>query len=237
MVFMSSKISLIKLKNVSYQSILKEIDLEITNQQILTIIGPNGAGKTTLLKIILGLIKIQTGQIIRQPSLKIGYMPQKILIDKSLPLTVERFLKLSPQKGSVADTLALVGAYNLRYRSLHVLSGGELQRVLLARAIIGAPHLLVLDEPVQGVDIAGQAELYHLIQSLRDRFQCGVLLVSHDLHFVHAASDYVICLNQHICCQGHPQTIKKDPAYGHLFGIKMLDDLAPYHHHHDHRHF
>ena len=233
---MSEKISLIQLKDISYQSILKEIDLEITNQQIVTIIGPNGAGKTTLLKIILGLLPSQTGKLRRQPNLKIGYMPQKILMDKSLPLTVERFLTLSPQKGCLEQALQWVGIQNLRHRSLHVLSGGELQRVLLGRAIMGSPDLLVLDEPVQGIDIAGQAEVYHLIQSLRDRLKCGVLLVSHDLHFVHAASDHVICLNQHICCQGHPEIVKNDPAYGRLFGIKISDDLAPYHHHHDHRH-
>ena len=229
-------VPLIELENVSYRSVLREIDLKINPQQILTVIGPNGAGKTTLLKIILRLIKAQTGKVTHQPHLKIGYMPQKILIDKTLPLNVEYFLKLSPQKSDLDQVLDIVGLKKIRHRSLHVLSGGELQRVLLGRAIMGSPDLLVLDEPVQGIDIAGQADVYHLIQSLRHRLKCGVLLVSHDLHFVHAASDHVICLNQHICCQGHPEIIKNDPAYGRLFGPKILDDLAPYHHHHDHDH-
>ncbi len=234
---MSDKTPLIKLRAVSFGSILREIDLEITSQQILTIIGPNGAGKTTLLKIVLGLIRGYQGQVERQTNLKIGYMPQKIFIDKTLPVTVERFLSLSAHKNlTLEQTLNLVGAQHLQHSSLHVLSGGELQRILLARAVIGCPDLLVLDEPVQGVDITGQGELYHVIQSLRERFKCGILLVSHDLHFVHAASDHVICLNQHICCQGHPELIQSDPAYEQLFGSKISLDLVPYRHRHDHRH-
>lgn len=228
--------TLLELSHISLSPILKDINLTVRQGEIITIIGPNGAGKTTLLKILLGLIKPHEGLIHYKSVLKIGYMPQKLFLDNGLPLSVERFLRLSPYKGHVDDALNLVGAFSLKNRSLHVLSGGEMQRILLARAIIGAPDLLVLDEPTQGLDVMGQAELYELIRSLKDRFRCGVVLVSHDLHFVHGSSDHVICLNQHICCEGRPEEVRNNPVYYRLFSDKISPDLALYHHHHDHHH-
>lgn len=228
--------ALLKLCHISLPPVLKDINLTVTRDKIITLIGPNGAGKTTLLKILLGLIKPQEGRIIYESPLKIGYMPQKIFLDTGLPLSVERFLRLSPHQGFVDKALQLVGGISLKKRSLHVLSGGEMQRVLLARAIMGMPDLLVLDEPDQGLDLMGQAELYHLIRSLKEQFKCGIVLVSHDLNFVHASSDHVLCINQHVCCEGRPEEVRSNPAYARLFPPKLLDDLALYSHHHDHHH-
>jgi zinc transport system ATP-binding protein len=227
---------ILELSHISFLPILKDINLTVKQGQIVTIIGPNGAGKTTLLKILLGLIKPHEGAIRYEGALKIGYMPQKLFLDPGLPLSVERFLRLSSHKGHVDDALNLVGALSLKHRSLHVLSGGEMQRILLARAIISTPDLLVLDEPTQGLDVMGQAELYELIRSLKVQFKCGVVLVSHDLYFVHGSSDHVICLNQHICCEGRPEEVRNNPAYYRLFSDKLPSDLALYHHHHDHHH-
>ncbi|MBL9030065.1 MAG: metal ABC transporter ATP-binding protein [Caedimonas sp.] len=227
---------IVNLCDVSLPPILSHINLVVNRGQIITIIGPNGAGKTTLLKVLLGLIKPQQGTIRYDGVLKMGYMPQKLFLDKGLPLSVERFLRLSPHKGFVDEALKLVGALPLKNRSLHVLSGGEMQRVLLARAIMGSVDLLVLDEPGQGVDVIGQSDLYQLIRSLKERFNCAVVMVSHDLHFVHASSDHVICLNKHICCEGHPEAVKINPEYYRLFSDKGTHDLAPYHHRHDHYH-
>ena len=165
-------------------------------------------------------------------------MPQKLLIDKTFPLTVERFLKTAqcsdPEK--LRRALCDVGAEKLLKSSMHYLSGGETQRVLLARALLRDPDLLVLDEPVQGVDINGQLELYNLITRIRDERGCGVLMVSHDLHLVMAATDHVVCINQHICCSGHPEHVTNDPSFTELFGIKGSEQLAIYSHHHNHRH-
>ena len=198
-------------------------------------IGPNGAGKTTLLRLLLGLTKPTTGMVWRRPGLVLGYMPQRLHIDPSMPMSVRRFLQLGqPRVGEVAamDALARVGAERLADASLAELSGGEMQRILLARAASRRPQLLVLDEPTQGVDVGGQSEVYQLIAALRDELDCGVLLVSHDLHLVMAATDKVLCINQHICCQGHPEQVSRDPAYLELFG----DKVAPYTHQHNHEH-
>jgi zinc transport system ATP-binding protein len=219
------------------QVILQAVDLSIKAGEIVTLIGPNGAGKTTLVKAVLGLIKPNSGSIQRKSDLCIGYMPQRLHIDPSLPINVERFLRLAhPNKAAIKNALTEVGAGHLEKSPLQNISGGELQRVLLARALLRDPQLLVLDEPVQGVDIAGQSELYQLIETLRDRHQCGVLMVSHDLHLVMAQTDTVICLNQHVCCHGHPEHVSTDPAYLELFGEKYSQSLAVYHHHHDHEH-
>ena len=231
---------LIELNHISFSPVLKDVDLKLYRGQIVTVVGPNGAGKTTALKILLGLIQPTQGHIVKEKKLKIGYMPQKLFLDRILPLSVERFLSLSPQHHTVDQALEMVQARALKHRSLHVLSGGEMQRILLARAIMGHPDLLVLDEPDQGMDVRGQDHLYHLIQRLKEHLRCAVLLVSHNLHFVHASSDHVVCLNGHICCEGRPEEIKQDPAYAALFGLKKSDllvsSLAPYHHHHDHDH-
>lgn len=219
------------------QTILSHINLNIYAGKIVTIIGPNGAGKTTLLRSLLGLIKPSSGIIWRKDELNIGYMPQKLQINPSLPLTVHRFLKLLPHitTAQILTVMTEVGATHILERSMQTISGGELQRVLLARALLRKPQLLVLDEPAQGVDINGQVELYRLINQICEQYHCGVLMVSHDLNVVMANTDEVICLNQHICCSGHPEQVSTDPAFRALFG-ENASSLAIYHHKHDHQH-
>jgi zinc transport system ATP-binding protein len=217
--------------------LLDRISLDLHEGEIVTVIGPNGAGKTTLLKALLGLIAPSAGSVTRADALRIGYMPQKLSLNPLLPMTVQRFLQqTNANDAAIIDALTQTGVANLLQQSLHKVSGGELQRVLLARALLRKPQLLVLDEPAQGVDVCGQADLYRLIAELRNRYHCGVLLVSHDLHLVMAATDTVICLNQHICCQGHPEHVSQHPEYLQLFGGKIADDIAVYTHHHDHDH-
>jgi zinc transport system ATP-binding protein len=226
------------------RQLIVNADLTLESGKIVTLIGPNGAGKTTLVRSVLGLIKIDQGTILRSDNLRIGYMPQKLHIDASLPLTVERFLTLGgTPRIDLNETLQLTGIQKLIKTPMSLLSGGETQRVLLARALLRDPQLLVLDEPVQGVDVSGQAALYALINSIRKTRHCGVLLVSHDLHLVMATTDTVVCLNQHVCCQGHPSQVTNDPAYHALFGASYIADdageepqVALYTHHHDHQH-
>jgi zinc transport system ATP-binding protein len=219
------------------QSVLQDVQLSVQPGEIVTLIGPNGAGKTTLVRAVLGLLKPTAGSVWRKPRLRIGYMPQKLHVDPTLPLSVLRFLRLVPgvKRAAAAAALAEVGAEQVIDSPLQSISGGELQRVLLARALLREPELLVLDEPVQGVDVAGQAELYRLITRLRDRHGCGVLMVSHDLHLVMSTTDQVVCLNRHVCCSGHPEQVSSDPAFVELFG-QDAKSLAIYHHHHDHEH-
>ena len=232
---------LIQLDNVgvafSGQPVLQQVQLALRAGEIVTLIGPNGAGKSTLVRTVLGLLTPDSGTVQRKPRLRIGYMPQKLQVDPTLPLSVLRFLRLVPgvSRGMALGALAEVGAKKVLDSPLQSISGGELQRVLLARALLRKPELLVLDEPVQGVDVAGQAELYRLISRLRDRHGCGVLMVSHDLHLVMSATDKVICLNRHVCCSGHPEQVSNDPAFIELFG-QDAKSLAIYHHHHDHSH-
>tara|TARA_R110000782_G_scaffold29363_12_gene73071 strand:- start:2278 stop:3033 length:756 start_codon:yes stop_codon:yes gene_type:complete len=232
---------LIKLDHISLkrqqQSLLSDVSLSLIPRQIMTIIGPNGAGKSTLIKIALGLIKPDSGSIFRQANLRIGYMPQRLTLNPLMPLSVERFLSMaSPSKQNIANALERTGISHLRKRPLHDISGGETQRVLLSRALLSDPKLLVLDEPAQGVDISGQTELYELINNLRDTLGCAVLMVSHDLHWVMAQTDTVICLNQHVCCHGHPEHVSNDPAYLSLFGRRHAEAVALYQHDHDHQH-
>ena len=219
------------------QSVLQDVQLSVKPGEIVTLIGPNGAGKTTLVRAVLGLLKPDTGSVWRKPKLRVGYMPQKLHVDATLPLSVLRFLRLVPgvTRADVQAALAEVGAEQVIDSPLQSISGGELQRVLLARALLREPELLVLDEPVQGVDVAGQAELYRLITQLRDRHGCGVLMVSHDLHLVMSTTDQVVCLNRHVCCSGHPEQVSFDPAFVELFG-EDAKSLAVYTHHHDHEH-
>jgi zinc transport system ATP-binding protein len=218
--------------------ILSDIDLDIHAGEILTLIGPNGAGKTTLVRALLGLERPDAGSVMRRPGLKIGYVPQRFEIDRALPMTVERFLALGDgnRKDRITAVLAEVGAARVANQQLGELSGGELQRVVLARALLNDPDLLVLDEPVRGVDYVGEAELYALIGRLRDTRGLGVLLISHDLHVVMAQSDRVICLNRHVCCSGVPETVAQHPEYTRLFGPEQARTFAVYQHHHDHRH-
>ena len=225
---------------VSYhqRNILEAIDLEIAENEIVTLIGPNGAGKTTLVRVMLGLIKPNAGRVQRRRGLNIGYMPQRLQLPETLPLTVARFLQLSgvqdkPHYQALVQELSI---QHLLHNPMTQLSGGETQRVLLARALIRKPQLLVLDEPVQGVDVTGQAELYALIAQLRKRYHCGILMISHDLHLVMATTDRVLCINHHLCCAGHPESVSRDPAYLELFGTPVTENLALYTHHHDHTH-
>jgi zinc transport system ATP-binding protein len=218
--------------------LLEHINLTLDEGEILTVIGPNGAGKTTLLRVALGLLKPTSGQVVRRSELKIGYMPQRLMIDSTFPLTVRRFLQLACSS-DMSRALALldeVGAARTIDTPMQSLSGGEMQRVLLARALVREPNLLVLDEPVQGVDVHGQTELYHLIGDIRKRHDCSVLMVSHDLHLVMAATDRVLCLNRHICCSGTPEVVTSDPAYVELFGPSAAKELAVYVHDPGHRH-
>ncbi|WP_020679512.1 zinc ABC transporter ATP-binding protein ZnuC [Marinobacterium rhizophilum] len=218
--------------------VLQNISLELHRNCITTLIGPNGAGKTTLVRVVLGLIKPSSGSVWREPDLRIGYMPQKLHIDQTFPLTVERFLQTarSRDNASLEKALADVGALKLLKQSIHSLSGGETQRVLLARALLQDPTLLVLDEPVQGVDINGQIELYKLIARIRDQRGCGVLMISHDLHLVMSSTDHVVCMNRHVCCSGHPEQVSTDPTFIEMFGVPGAENLALYSHHHNHVH-
>jgi zinc transport system ATP-binding protein len=219
--------------------VLDDVSLHLATGGILTVIGPNGAGKTSLVRIALGLLAPDSGTRWTRPGLRIGYMPQKLGLNEALPLDVRRFLELArPGLGAAAlqAALAEVGASRVLATPLTRLSGGEQQRVLLARALLREPELLVLDEPAQGVDITGQEELYSLIARVRDRHHCGVLMVSHDLHLVMAATDHVLCLNRHVCCEGHPESVSAHPEYLRLFGTQGARGLAVYSHHHDHQH-
>jgi zinc transport system ATP-binding protein len=220
------------------KTILEHISLEIRPREIVTLIGPNGAGKTTLVRVLLGLLQPDSGHVRRKAGLRTGYAPQRFDLTPSIPMTVDRFLRLgSAHTATQAKAvLAEVGAPRLGSAELSNLSGGELQRVVLARALLRSPELLVLDEPVRGVDYAGEAELYSLIGRLRDERGLGVLLVSHDLHVVMAQSDRVICVNRHICCSGIPETVAKSPEYVRLFGPEAARSFALYSHHHDHTH-
>lgn len=217
--------------------ILQDINLEVRENTIVTLIGPNGAGKTTLIRLLLGLSALQTGKVMRKSGLRIGYVPQRMNIEESLPLRVRDFLQLGGRYPSaeLQRTLDEVEAGHVLESPIQRISGGELQRVLLARALLKKPELLVLDEPAQGVDVVGQQALYNLIGSIRERHACAVLMVSHDLHLVMAATDSVICLNTHVCCTGHPQHVSEHPEYLKIFGA-TLEGLAVYSHHHDHEH-
>ena len=205
----------------------------------MTLIGPNGAGKTTLVRVLLGLEAPDKGTTRRKPGLVVGYVPQRFEVDRAIPLTVSRFVGARAQRAEdddIARVLAEVGAGQLGDRQLSELSGGELQRVVLARALVRSPDVLVLDEPVRGVDYVGEAELYTLIGRLRSEHGFGVLLVSHDLHVVMAQSDRVVCLNRHVCCSGVPQSVAQHPEYARLFGPQAARAFGLYHHSHDHRH-
>lgn len=226
--------------SVAYGShvILDGIDISIAPSEIVTVIGPNGAGKTTLIRVLLGLLKPSSGTVERRTGVRVGYLPQRMQFDPVLPLQVSRLMNLTQHSSAVAvgAALAETGVAYLRGAQVGTLSGGELQRVLLARALLRDPDLLVLDEPVQGVDFAGEAALYELIGAIRARRGCGVLMISHDLHVVMAATDRIVCLNRHVCCAGTPEAVSRHPEYARLFGRAAATALAVYTHHHDHRH-
>jgi len=217
--------------------LIRGIDLTVRKGEIITLIGPNGSGKSTTVKTVLGVIKPDEGSITRAANLRIGYVPQRLAIDWTLPLTVDRLMSLTGRISRADRRAALeeVGIGHLAQSEVGALSGGEFQRALLARALARKPDLLVLDEPVQGVDVAGEAALYTLIDEIRHKIGCGILLISHDLHVVMAATDTVLCLNGHMCCSGTPQSVAEDPAYLQLFGPRAAS-IAVYAHHHDHTH-
>jgi zinc transport system ATP-binding protein len=223
---------------IGRHELLSEVDLAVARGEIVSLIGPNGAGKTTLLRALLGVLKPSAGIVWRAQGLVIGYVPQRLQLDPVLPLTVERFLTigLAASASALDGALAEVQATHLRRAPMHELSGGEFQRTVLARALLRRPDLLILDEPGQGLDFSGQIELYGLIEQIRDRRGCGVLLVSHDLHIVMAATDRVVCLNRHVCCSGRPEAVSRHPEYMALFGPRAAASLAVYAHEHDHAH-
>lgn len=239
---MISREPLISLENVNLRlgerAILERINLSVERGEIVTLVGPNGAGKSSLLKIAIGLLRPQDGKVHRAPNLKVGYVPQRLSLDPVLPMTARRLLELTENDGeaAIAEALRDVGAQYMAEIQIHDLSGGEVQRLLLARALLRNPDLLILDEPLQGVDLGGQIELFALIEKLRTERGCGVIMVSHDLHLVMANTDRVVCLNRHICCSGRPESVAQDPAYLALFGASSASALAVYHHHHDHEH-
>jgi zinc transport system ATP-binding protein len=219
------------------RDLLTGVDIDIRTGEIVTLIGPNGGGKTTLVRVLLQLMSADRGRVECRPGLVVGYVPQRFDRDRTLPMTVERFIRLGVPQASgaeIAAVLAEVGAAAVGRRQIVQLSGGELQRVVLARALLRRPDLLVLDEPVRGVDFVGEGELYDLVARLSAERRVGVLLVSHDLHVVMARSDRVICLNRHICCEGVPETVAQEPSYRDLFGGSAA--LAIYRHRHDHEH-
>ena len=233
--------SLVKLDNAGvYRSskwLVRGISFEINKGQIVTLIGPNGSGKTTTAKMILNILDTDEGMATSNTS-KMAYVPQKINIDWTMPLRVIDFMKITNNLNNtqITDSLTMTGVDKLLYNQIHSLSGGEFQRVLIARAIAKKPDLLVLDEPVQGVDFNGEIALYNLIKKISTTLNCGILLISHDMHFVMSTTDHVICLNGHICCSGNPSSVVKNPEYIKLFGEHNSETLSYYQHQHDHSH-
>ena len=232
---------LVKLNNVGFKQnqkwLVKGVSLQVAKGEIVTLIGPNGSGKSTTAKIALGLFKNIEGEVQKYTN-NIGYVPQKISIDWTLPLRVRDFMLLTDnlKEDAIDEALSLTGVNHLKNKSLGNLSGGEFQRVLLARAISKKPELLVLDEPVQGVDFTGEIALYELIKEISEKLNCGILLISHDLHTVMSATDYVVCLNGHVCCSGSPKEVAKNNEYKALFGEQAAQTLSIYEHKHDHVH-
>ncbi len=226
--------------DIERRSLLDKVDLNVAPGEVVTLVGPNGGGKSTLLRVVIGDVAPTQGTLWRRPGLGIGYMPQKLAIDSTMPISVRRFVQLgAPPKAGAAEVNAAldrVNALRIAESQMHWLSGGETQRVLLARAMIRRPGLLVLDEPTQGLDQSGAAMFYRLIDELRQETGAAVLLASHDLHVVMAASNRVLCVNGHICCQGAPEHVSAHPEYRALFGQAEAESFALYHHQHDHKH-
>lgn len=232
--------TLIEVLSVSFtgngQKILENINFSLGPRDFVTLIGPNGAGKSTLLKIIIGCLTPSKGKVLLNPQARIGYMPQRLSLNEMVPLDVVTFLKTARDKTLFERIIHQTGIACLLHRSLHALSGGELQRVLLSRALLGQPNLLLLDEPAQSLDIEGQAQFYRLLEEFRRETSLAVLMVSHDLNFVHQASDQVICLNRHICCHGKPEEVQNSIEYKALFPQAGVVTIRPYRHSHDHTH-
>lgn len=240
---MSQKVdSLVSLNNAGIERagkwLVHGVTMTVEAGEIVTLIGPNGSGKSTTAKLALGIFQPDQGRAVQRPNLRVGYVPQKLAIDWTLPLTVQRFMRLTGDvsREEAREAMSATRTEHLAKSEVRTLSGGEFQRVLLARAVACKPELLVLDEPVQGVDFNGEIALYELIKSIRDDLQCGVLLISHDLHVVMAATDRVICLNGHVCCSGTPSRVASSAEYKALFGARAATGLAIYEHNHDHEH-
>tara|TARA_B100001142_G_scaffold237998_1_gene236615 strand:- start:400 stop:1146 length:747 start_codon:yes stop_codon:yes gene_type:complete len=233
--------TLVELNKVGFKQnnkwLVEGVSLKVERGKIVTLIGPNGSGKSTTAKIALGIYKDIEGSV-KKFTNKVGYVPQKISIDWTLPLRVYDFMLLTEEikDDAIDEALALTGVTHLKNKNLGNLSGGEFQRVLIARAISKKPELLVLDEPVQGVDYTGEIALYELIKKISDTLNCGILLISHDLHTVMTATDHVVCLNGHVCCSGTPMDVAKNNEYKTLFGEKASQILTVYEHKHDHVH-
>ena len=223
--------------SVNGKSLVRGVSLEVKKGEIVTLIGPNGSGKSTTAKIALGIYKKIDGKV-KTFTDKIGYVPQKISIDWTLPIRVLDFMTLTEEltQDQINSALNMTGVEHLKNKSLSNLSGGEFQRVLIARAISKQPELLVLDEPVQGVDFKGEIALYRLIKEISEKMKCGILLISHDLHVVMSATDFVVCLNGHVCCSGTPHKVVQDNKYRELFGDRASNILSLYEHKHDHTH-
>ena len=234
--------SLVALRGVSvrfgHDTVLRDVDLDVRAGEIVTVVGPNGSGKSTLLRVVIGAQRPSGGRVERAPRLAIGYVPQRLFVDRTLPLTVRRFLGLPTRRARavVADALARAEVPSLAERQMSELSGGQFQRVLLARALLARPDLLVLDEATQGLDQGGSASFYRRVEAVRDELGCAVLMVSHELHVVMSASDRVVCLNGHVCCEGTPDVVSSAPEYRSLFGSGTGGALALYRHEHDHAH-
>lgn len=234
--------SLIELNNLSVaygsHKVLRDVSLTINQGEILTVVGPNGSGKTTLFRALIGSAKPASGWITRSDNLRIGYVPQRLHIGTTLPITVERFLRIQKNSSLIfcAEALAKAGIQQLAQKQVSDLSGGQFQRVMLASALLTKPNLLLLDEATQGLDQPGSADFYRQIEKVRTETNCAVVMISHELHVVMSASDRVICLNGHICCEGAPEIVTSDPEYRALFGAGTGGQLALYRHHHDHVH-
>ena len=234
--------SLITVENLSVKYgtnfALKKINLEIKSGEIVTIVGPNGSGKTSLIKAIIGAVQPADGKINLKSNLKIGYIPQRLNFDTTLPITVKRFMTLTEKvdKNTYISALETAGVPQILKSQMSSLSGGQFQRVLLARALIGAPEILILDEATQGLDQPGSAAFYRQIEQVRQNTGCAVLMISHDLHVVMSTSDRVVCLNGHVCCEGTPSAVVSTPEYQELFGAGTEGALALYRHDHDHIH-
>ena len=219
------------------KKVLQNINLSLNANEIVTIVGPNGSGKTTLFKAIIGSVPFSKGKISIKPNLRIGYVPQQLKVDQTLPITVERFLKLATRNNNdIEKMIAFFGSENIFREQINSLSGGQMQRVLLARALVNEPEILLLDEATRGLDQPGIAAFYRKIENISKETNCAVLMISHDLHVVMRASDRVICVNGHICCQGTPENVATSPEYQTLFGSNIDGSFALYRHKHDHNH-
>ena len=219
------------------KKVLQNINLSLNANEIVTIVGPNGSGKTTLFKAIIGSVPLSKGKISIKPNLRIGYVPQQLKVDQTLPITVERFLKLATRNNNdIEKMIAFFGSENIFREQINSLSGGQMQRVLLARALVNEPEILLLDEATRGLDQPGIAAFYRKIENISKETNCAILMISHDLHVVMSASDRVICINGHICCQGTPENVATSPEYQTLFGSNIDGSFALYRHKHDHNH-